>query len=95
MTCIIQGLNSQSSSQSRGQNFRFSREYNTNGQAYFQNGPYPVETTIARHNGEIPNSNSSIATKLHPRTGLQHPYNEIKKLFKQLTGRIQGMFCVR
>ena len=51
------------------------------GVAYFQNSASLAETTLARYN-EPTNSNpttrfnADVETRLHPETGLQHPYNK-------------------
>ena len=50
------------------------------GVAYFQNSTSLAETTLARYNApnttaQPASSDSNVETRVHPETGVQHPYN--------------------
>ena len=53
---------------------------NPRGQSHIQNIPSLAKTTIVREHGNTPTYLPQVQPKPHPKIGLQHPFNQNKKI---------------
>ena len=99
---MLRGLNN---STTRGQSLHTSTLSDTNddvtrhGQSYFQQRASLAETTIARYNNNDTNVNpnyknkeTKIETRLHPETGMQHPFDSSAIFLSRFPIGFQGCF---
>jgi len=100
MTALFRSINP---SHNRGSSLNMSAisensgEDTTHGELYFQQGPSLAESTMQRYNGNNGSSNSTsvnnqVATRKHPTTGLQHPYDQERDYLSRFPLGFKGCY---